>query len=49
MPLPFPKDSSAPYDFSMEYLELMDFGEEFGSGAYYIFDFDEMKVEVMRE
>ncbi len=30
-----------PYDFSMKYLELMDFGEDFGYGADYTFDFDE--------
>jgi hypothetical protein len=30
-----------PYDFSMEYLDLMDFGEDFGYGADYTFDFDE--------
>jgi hypothetical protein len=41
MPLHFLEDPSTPYDFSMEYLDLMDFGEDFGYGADYTFDFDE--------
>jgi hypothetical protein len=37
---PYPKDPFAPYNFAMEYQDLMKFGEDFdfGHGAEYTFE-----------
>ena len=40
MPVPYPQDPFAPYDFANEYQDLMNFDEDldFGHGAEFIFE-----------